>query len=67
MNNYGYDSISATADALKNVMDVDKKIKEEASKGSMANDDKISRMMFEQMLRGLYITEDPTSFNRFVI
>ena len=41
-------------DAVERVKEIDTKLKEENSK-EVANKKKITNMMFEQMLRGLYL------------
>ncbi len=46
-------------DAVEKVREIDEKIQKEFSNGTMADKDKITKMRFEQMLRGLYITQNP--------
>ena len=46
-------------DAVEKVREIDEKIQKELSNGTMADKDKITKMRFEQMLRGLYITQNP--------
>ena len=48
---------------IQGVIDIDKKIIEEVNKGSMADKQKITKLRFEQMLRGLYITQNPMDIN----
>lgn len=43
-------------DVINSIRDVDKEIKKENSKGSMADGNKITKLMYEQMLRGLYFS-----------
>ena len=45
--------------AVEKVREIDEKIQKEFSNGTMADKDKITKMRFEQMLRGLYITQNP--------
>ena len=45
-------------DAVEKVREIDEKIQKEFSNGTMADKDKITKMRFEQMLRGLYITQN---------
>ena len=46
-------------DAVEKVREIDEKIQKEFSNGTVADKDKITKMRFEQMLRGLYITQNP--------
>ena len=46
-------------DAVEKVREIDEKIQKEFSNGTMADKEKITKMRFEQMLRGLYITQNP--------
>ena len=46
-------------DAVEKVREIDEKIQKEFSNGTMADKDKITKMRFEQMLRGVYITQNP--------
>ena len=46
-------------DAVEKVREIDEKIQKEFSNGTMADKDKITKMRFEQMRRGLYITQNP--------
>ena len=46
-------------DAVEKVREIDEKIQKEFSNGTMADKDKITKLRFEQMLRGLYITQNP--------
>ena len=62
MNN-SFDYIDEQNDAIEGVKNIDKEIQKEFSKGSMANKEKITKMRFEQMLRGLYITQNPMNIN----
>ena len=40
---------------IKSIQDIDKKVKEEVANGN--NEEKYTQLMFEQMLRGLYLNE----------
>ena len=44
----------ANEEAIQRVVEIDKKLKEENSK-EVANNNLTTKLMFEQMLRGLYI------------
>ena len=52
-------SFNNEKDAVEKVREIDEKIQKEFSNGTMADKDKITKMRFEQMLRGLYITQNP--------
>lgn len=60
-------SIDVENDAIKKITDIDKKIIKEVSKGNMADDEKVTKLRFEQMLQGLYLTQDPMKINNFYI
>lgn len=59
----GYDFIDEQANAIKKIIEIDKDINKEVSKGGNADENKITKLRFEQMLRGLYIQQDPMSFS----
>lgn len=59
----GFDVVEAQNNAIKRVQEVDKEIQKEISKGSMSDEHKITKLRFEQMLRGLFITQDPLNLN----
>ena len=40
-------------------MEIDEKIQDEINKGNNRDKDKITRLRFEQLLRGMAITQDP--------
>lgn len=54
-----FNSFNNENDAVEKVREIDEKIQKEFSNGTMADKDKITKMRFEQMLRGLYITQNP--------
>lgn len=54
-----FNTINIDENAVEKVIEIDKKIKDEFSKGSNIDDKKVTKLMFEQMLRGLYITQNP--------
>lgn len=56
----GFDYIDEQAEAIKKIISIDKDIQKEEAKGSDKDDDRIMKLRFEQMLRGLYIQQDPT-------
>ena len=43
---------------IDSIIEIDKKIKEESEKKEKADMSKITKLRFEQMLRGLYINGD---------
>lgn len=57
--NTGFDIIDAENNAVKSIQEIDKKVIDELSKGSMSDAEKITKLRFEQMLKGLYLTQDP--------
>lgn len=59
----GFDSFKAKDEAIQSVISIDKEIQKEVSKGLMGDKKKIAKMRFEQMLRGLYITQNPMNIN----
>ena len=59
----GFDSFKAKDEAIQSVINIDKEIQKEFSKGLMGDKKKITKMRFEQMLRGLYITQNPMNIN----
>ena len=59
----GFDSFKAKDEAIRSVINIDKEIQKEVSKGLMGDKKKITKMRFEQMLRGLYITQNPMNIN----
>lgn len=63
MNN-SFDFINAENNAIESVTNIDKEIQKEISRGSMADKKKITKMRFEQMLRGLYLTQNPMNINQ---
>ena len=63
MSYEGFDAVEAQNNAIKRVQEVDKEIQKEISKGSMGDEHKITKLRFEQMLRGLFITQDPLNLN----
>jgi len=63
MSYEGFDVVEAQNNAIKRVQEVDKEIQKEISKGSMSDERKITKLRFEQMLRGLFITQDPLNLN----
>lgn len=52
-------SFQSDSDSIEKVREIDEKIQKEFSNGTMADKDKITKLRFEQMLRGLYITQNP--------
>lgn len=54
-NSFFYADQSKVVDS---VIEIDKKIKEESEKKEKADMSKITKLRFEQMLRGLYINGD---------
>jgi hypothetical protein len=47
------------SEMIKSVMEIDEKIQDEINKGNNRDKDKITRLRFEQLLRGMAITQDP--------
>lgn len=54
-----FNTINIDENAVEKVIEIDKQIKHEFSKGSNIDDKKVTKLMFEQMLRGLYLTQNP--------
>lgn len=54
-----FNRFKSEENAIENVIEIDKQIKDEFSKGSNIDGKKITKLRFEQMLRGLYITQNP--------
>lgn len=50
-----YNDYYSNTDVIKSIQDIDKKVKEEVANGN--NEEKYTQLMFEQMLRGLYLNE----------
>lgn len=50
-----YNDYYSNTNVIKSIQDIDKKVKEEVSNGN--NEEKYTQLMFEQMLRGLYLNE----------
>lgn len=55
----GYDFIEEQSDAIKKIIEIDKDIDKEISNGDKADENKITKLRFEQMLRGLRIQQNP--------
>ena len=54
-----FNTINIDENAVEKVIEIDKQIKDEFSKGSKVNEERVTKLMFEQMLRGLYLTQNP--------
>ncbi len=54
-----FNTLNIDENAVEKVIEIDKQIKDEFSKGSNIDDKKVTKLMFEQMLRGLYLTQNP--------
>lgn len=54
-----FNTINIDENAVEKVIEIDKQIKDEISKDSNIDDKKVTKLMFEQMLRGLYLTQNP--------
>nr|DAK83586.1 MAG TPA: hypothetical protein [Caudoviricetes sp.] len=50
-----YNDYYSNTNVIKSIQDIDKKVKEEVANGN--NEEKYTQLMFEQMLRGLYLNE----------
>lgn len=50
-----YNDYYSNTNVIKSIQDIDKKVKEEVTNGN--NEEKYTQLMFEQMLRGLYLNE----------
>ena len=51
-----YNDYYSNTNVIKSIQDIDKKVKEEVANGN--NEEKYTQLMFEQMLRGLYLNEN---------
>lgn len=60
----GEDYILNQKEAIERVREIDKMVIEELNKDKKDRE-KITRLRFEQMLRGLYITQNPIESGRF--
>lgn len=54
--NYGFEN-NFNEDDIKSVIEIDNKIKEEKQKFNCDNE-KVTRLMFEQLLRGINVTQN---------
>ena len=50
-----YNDYYSNTNVIKSIQDIDKKVKEEVANDN--NEEKYTQLMFEQMLKGLYLNE----------
>lgn len=53
------DPLEMQNEAVDKIIDIDKQVQKELKSGTMADDKKITKLRFEQMLKGLYLFQDP--------
>lgn len=54
-----FSTLNIDENVVEKVIEIDKQIKDEISKDSKVNEERVTKLMFEQMLRGLYLTQNP--------
>lgn len=64
MQNYNIHEVEDDQDeVIKNIKDIDNEIQEEFDKGEKIDEDKVMRLRFAQLMRGLYLNQ--TGINNY--
>jgi hypothetical protein len=64
MQNYNIQEVEDDQDeVIKNIKEIDNKIQEEFDKGEKMDEDKVMRLRFAQLMRGLYLNQ--TGINNY--